>query len=83
MAVSLWMAIPTWGLTEGLTREMLRSITRQEIGHIQLHDPAFPKGKALQSALVRPKYLLGVIRGTAGVSPSITARCRAAATIVR
>lgn len=67
MALSLWLAIPTWGLTEGLTREMLRGITEMELGHLQLHDPAYPKGRALQSTLERPEHLLAQIRGTKGV----------------
>ncbi|MFH2009684.1 MAG: FtsX-like permease family protein [bacterium] len=67
MAFSLVLAIPSWGLTEGLTREMLRGITRMELGHLQLHDPAYPRGKALQSTLRRPDRLLEVIRATQGV----------------
>lgn len=67
MALSLWMAIPTWGLTEGLTREMLRGITGMELGDVQVHDPAYPKGKALQSTLDHPKRLLATLAATPGV----------------
>ena len=44
-----------------------RGITGMELGHIQLHDPAYPKGKALQSTLERPEHLLRLIRATPGV----------------
>ncbi|MDY0002983.1 MAG: hypothetical protein RBU30_16910, partial [Polyangia bacterium] len=67
MAFSLCLAIPTWGLTEGLTKEMLRGITGMELGHLQLHDPAYPRGKAMQSTLDRPEHLMGIIRSTPGV----------------
>jgi len=67
MAFSLVIAIPTWGLTEGLTQEMLRGITRMDLGHVQVHDPAYPKGKAMQSLLRRPDFLLKKIRATSGV----------------
>ena len=67
MAFSLVLAIPTWGLTEGLTKEMLRGITRMDLGHIQVHDPAYPRGKAMQSVLRRPDFLLKMIRKTKGV----------------
>ncbi len=62
MAFSLVLAIPTWGLTEGLTKEMLKGITGMDLGHVQVHDPAYPRGKALQSMLRRPDYLLKNIR---------------------
>lgn len=67
MAFSLVLAIPTWGLTEGLTKEMLRGITRMDLGHVQIHDPAYPRGKAMQSMLRRPDHLLRSIRATSGV----------------
>jgi len=67
MAFSLVLAIPTWGLTEGLTKEMLRGITRMDLGHVQVHDPAYPRGKAMQSMLRRPDHLLKSIRATSGV----------------
>jgi ABC-type lipoprotein release transport system permease subunit len=67
MAFSLVLAIPTWGLTEGLTKEMLRGITRMDLGHVQVHDPAYPRGKAMQSMLRRPDFLLKEIRKTPGV----------------
>lgn len=67
MALSLWLAIPTWGLTEGLTREMLRGITRMELGHIQLHDPGYPRSKLLQNTIRRPDRVLKILRATKGV----------------
>ena len=67
MAVSLMMAIPTWGLVDGLSAQMLHGITRMELGHIQIHDPAYAKGRALQSTLRRPRELLERVRETPGV----------------
>lgn len=67
MAVSLMMAIPTWGLVDGLSAQMLHGITRMELGHIQIHDPAYARGRALQSTLRRPRALLAKVRKTPGV----------------
>ena len=68
MAVSLMVAIPTWGLVDGLSAQMLDGITGMELGHIQIHDSAYAKGPALQSTLRRPKAILRKVRGTGGVS---------------
>jgi ABC-type lipoprotein release transport system permease subunit len=68
MAVSLSLAIPTYGLTEGLMAEMFRGATGMDLGHIQIHDPAYPRGRALQSALEDPERLLGLLRVTPGVA---------------
>lgn len=67
MALSLIVAIPTYGLMEGLGNEMLRGITGMDLGHIQVHDPSYPRGRALQSTLRQPDRLLRKIRGTSGV----------------
>jgi ABC-type lipoprotein release transport system permease subunit len=67
MALSLLIAIPTYGLMEGLTAQMLRGITRMDLGHIQIHDPAYPRSRALQSTLRRPSALLERVRHTEGV----------------
>ena len=67
MAFSLLLAIPTWGLMEGLSGQMLKGITRMDLGHIQLHDPAYPQSKALQSTLRRPAQILKKLRDTKGV----------------
>ena len=67
MAVSLAMAIPTYGLIGGVRAEFYKGITGMDLGHVQLHDPAYPKGRAMQSTLRRPKLLLQQIRTTPGV----------------
>ncbi len=67
MAVSLAMAIPTYGLIGGVREEFYKGITGMDLGHVQLHDPAYPRGRALQSTLRRPQKLLQQIRTTPGV----------------
>jgi putative ABC transport system permease protein len=67
MAISLAMAIPTHGLIGGVREEFYKGITGMDLGHAQLHDPAYPKGRALQSTLRRPDKLLQQIRSTPGV----------------
>ncbi|MFH2008664.1 MAG: FtsX-like permease family protein [bacterium] len=67
MAVSLAMAIPTYGLILGVRAQFLKGITGMDLGHIQLHDPAYPRGRAMQSTLRRPDLLLEAIRAIRGV----------------
>ncbi len=67
MAVSLAMAIPTYGLIGGVREEFYKGITGMDLGHIQLHDPAYPRGRAMQSTLRQPQKLLAQIRTTPGV----------------
>ena len=62
MAVSLIFAIPLYGLTEGLNAEMLKGITGMSLGHLQIHNPSYPKGRALSSTLKKPDELLKGIR---------------------
>jgi len=62
MAVSLIFAIPLYGLTEGLNAEMLKGITGMSLGHLQVHNPSYPKGRALSSTLKKPGELLKGLR---------------------
>ncbi|MBU1535428.1 hypothetical protein KKF84_08905, partial [Myxococcota bacterium] len=43
MALCITVAIPTFGLAEGITREMVNGVTKSHLGHIQIHDPRFPQ----------------------------------------
>jgi putative ABC transport system permease protein len=43
MVVCLGVSIPTFGLAEGITHEMVSGVTNSHIGHIQLHNPGYPK----------------------------------------
>ena len=61
MALSLIVAIPTYGLMEGMRRDMQRAITGMELGHVQLHDRAYPQGRSLQSTLTHAGTLLAAI----------------------
>jgi ABC-type lipoprotein release transport system permease subunit len=67
MALSLAVAIPTNGLMDGLAAQMLEGITGMDLGHVQVHDPAYPRGRTLQSTLRQPGRLLEIVRGTPGV----------------
>ncbi|MBW2733332.1 MAG: ABC transporter permease, partial [Deltaproteobacteria bacterium] len=67
MSISLILAIPSIGMMEGLKRDMNRGITGMELGHFQVHDPAYPRGRALQSTLRRADALLATLRATQGV----------------
>jgi len=43
MALCVAVAIPTFGLAEGITREMVNGVTQSHLGHIQIHNPHFPR----------------------------------------
>lgn len=62
IALSLILSIPGYGLMEGMKAEMNRGITGLELGDLQIHDPAYPKGRALESTLRDGNLLLNLLR---------------------
>ncbi len=67
MAVSLMLAVPTWGLVGGLNAMMLEGITGMELGHMQIHDSDYAEGQGLHSTMRRADELLAAVRRTPGV----------------
>ncbi len=67
MTVSLAMAIPFYGLILGIREQVIEAICGMEVGHLQIHDPAYTKGRALMSTLRHPDELLRELRTIPGV----------------
>jgi len=67
MSAGLAMCIPTYGMVEWVSREMIRGITRTHLGHVQVHHPdyleerrlelAFPEAAATAAVSADPEVL--------------------------
>jgi putative ABC transport system permease protein len=51
MAAGLAFAIPTYGLMEGLNRQMINGITGMHIGNIQVHEKRYPQERKMGQIL--------------------------------
>ncbi len=47
MSAGLALCIPTYALVEGVSREMVRGITRSHLGHVQVHRPGYLEERRL------------------------------------
>lgn len=50
MSAGLAMCIPTYGMVEWVSREMIRGITRTHLGHVQVHHPDYLEERRLELA---------------------------------
>jgi len=51
MVIGLGLCIPYYGLTEGLSADMKRGITRIHTGDIQIHNPQYPKEHTMSETI--------------------------------
>ena len=50
MSAGLAMCIPTYGMVEWVSQEMIRGITRTHLGHVQVHHPDYLEERRLELA---------------------------------
>ncbi|RMH42654.1 MAG: ABC transporter permease [Deltaproteobacteria bacterium] len=67
LVVGVALSIAGYGLTDGMLAELLRALTRNELGHVQIHAPAFPRSRALADAIDDPSAALRAAAATPGV----------------
>ena len=77
MALSLVIAIPYYGLVEGLSHAMLRGITRMELGHVQIHDASIRADAPCRAPCAAPSACCGSCVPHRAWSPPLRA-CTAA-----
>jgi ABC-type lipoprotein release transport system permease subunit len=58
IAVGVALCVATYGLTDGLNDQLVDTVTRLELGHVQLHEPEYPKRRALRYAIPDPAAVL-------------------------
>jgi len=61
MSAGLALCIPTYGLMEGVSREMIRGITRSHLGHVQVHHPDYLEERRLELSFPEKEASLAVL----------------------
>ncbi len=61
MSAGLALCIPTYGLMEGVSREMIRGITRSHLGHVQVHHPDYLEERRLELSFPEKEASLAVM----------------------
>ncbi len=47
LAVGVSLSVAGYGLSDGMSAELLRALTRYDLGHVQVHHPDYPRTRAL------------------------------------
>ena len=61
IAFGVALCVATYGLTDGLNDQLVRTVTRLEIGHVQVHDPEYPKRRSMRYTIDQPGPLLAAM----------------------
>mgnify|MGYP005838929283 CR=1 FL=1 len=66
MAIGLALCIPTYGLVEGLNRQMVATITQSHLGHVQIHHPEYMEERRFSMAF-RERQIASIVRSDPAV----------------
>ncbi len=67
LVVGVALSVAGFGLIDGMNAELLRALTRNELGHVQVHHPEYPDSRASKHALTDPGALAETAAGIDGV----------------
>jgi ABC-type lipoprotein release transport system permease subunit len=67
LVVGVALSVAAFGLTDGMNAELLRALTKNELGHVQIHDPKYPESRGLRDTLDHPDELLVAVAKTPDV----------------
>ncbi len=67
LAFGMALCIAAFGITDGLNAQMLRSLTRYELGHVQVHPREVVEEPESRALLAAPEALLAAAEATPGV----------------
>lgn len=67
LVVGVALSVAGYGLMDGMNGELLRALTRNELGHVQVHNPAYPDSRAVKHALSDPGQITATAVGIDGV----------------
>jgi len=76
LAFGISLCVATYGLIDGLGADLVRSLTRLDIGHVQVHTPAFVEHRSLEARIRDPARVereAASIPGVVGVAPRVYA----------
>lgn len=64
LTVGTSLCVLSYGLVDGLSQGLIRSLTRYDLGHLQAHQKDFPRRRALNLTIPAPEKVLQKIRQT-------------------
>jgi ABC-type lipoprotein release transport system permease subunit len=67
LAVGVSLSVAGYGLMDGMSAELVRALTRYDLGHIQIHNKEFPKNHKLEYSLDDYQSLLEETRRVDGI----------------
>ena len=73
LAVGVGLCVATFGLMDGMNADILRALTRLDLGHVQVHHPDYPRKKTLRLTIPEPDKVVQAARGQAAMA-GVTSR---------
>lgn len=75
LALALTLCMATLALMDGLSQELIQGTTEGEVGHVQIHEPAYLDSRALRRTVPADPEALATLRipGVQGLSPRLYA----------
>lgn len=67
LAVGVSLSVAGYGLMDGMSAELVRALTRYDLGHIQLHNKEYPKNHKLEYTIDDAATLLDEVRKVDGI----------------
>jgi len=67
LAVGVSLSVAGYGLMDGMSAELVRALTRYDLGHIQIHNVEFPKNHKLKYTVPHYRELLEETRHLDGI----------------
>jgi ABC-type lipoprotein release transport system permease subunit len=74
LAFGMMLCIATYAVVDGMTAQMLHSLTKYDLGHVQIHRPAYVADADLEGTLDGVEELLSVAKkqpGVVGAAPRL------------
>ncbi len=62
LAVGVSLSVAAYGLTDGMTAELLRALTRYDLGHVQVHQKDYPRTRDIKDTIHDPQVVLDTAR---------------------
>jgi ABC-type lipoprotein release transport system permease subunit len=67
LVVGVALSVAGYGLMDGMNAELLRALTKNELGDVQVHNPAYPESHALKDLVRNPQEIEQEAMGIKGV----------------
>ncbi len=67
MSVGISLSVVAYGLTDGTLVELLKSLTGFDLGHVQIHNPAYPKKRRMRDTIPDYPEVIARVRAESGV----------------